>query len=69
MQDIYVDDIGKGLPLVLVHGFLGSSKMWSPQKKFLKKETLLPLNLDLLIILTLKLDVCFWFFRELEMNY
>ena len=37
MQDIYVDDIGKGLPLVLVHGFLGSSEMWSPQKKFLSK--------------------------------
>ena len=37
MQDIYVDDIGKGLPLVLVHGFLGSSEMWSPQKKIFKQ--------------------------------
>ena len=37
MQEIYVDDIGKGYPLVLVHGFLGSSAMWSPQKEFLSK--------------------------------
>ena len=26
MQDIYIDDKGKGLPLVLIHGFLGSSR-------------------------------------------
>ncbi len=38
MQEIYVDDIGKGFPLVLVHGFLGSSAMWSPQKEFLSKH-------------------------------
>ena len=38
MQDIYVGDIGKGFPLVLVHGFLGSSKMWEPQIKALKKN-------------------------------
>ena len=37
MQEIYIDDIGKGFPLVLVHGFLGSSAMWSPQKEFLSK--------------------------------
>ncbi len=37
MQEIYVDDIGEGYPLVLVHGFLGSSAMWSPQKEFLSK--------------------------------
>jgi pimeloyl-ACP methyl ester carboxylesterase len=37
MQDIYVDDVGKGFPLVLVHGFLGSSIMWQPQIEYLKK--------------------------------
>jgi len=37
MQDIYVNDIGKGFPLVLVHGFLGSSEMWEPQIKYLNK--------------------------------
>ena len=36
MQDIFVEDTGKGTPLVLVHGFLGSSDMWSPQIKFFK---------------------------------
>ena len=38
MQDIYVGDTAKGFPLVLVHGFLGSSKMWEPQIEFLKKN-------------------------------
>mgnify|MGYP003956091255 CR=1 FL=1 len=38
MQEIYVDDIGTGFPLVLVHGFLGSSAIWSPQKEFLSKH-------------------------------
>ena len=38
MQDIYVGDTGKGFALVLVHGFLGSSKMWEPQTEFLKKN-------------------------------
>ena len=38
MQDIYVDDIGSGFPLVLVHGYLGSSEMWSLQKEFLSKH-------------------------------
>ena len=37
MQDIYVDDIGKGFPLVLVHGFLGSSDMWKLQIEHFKK--------------------------------
>ena len=36
MQDIYVDDIGKGFPLVLVHGFLGSSDMWKLQIEYFK---------------------------------
>ena len=36
MQDIYIGDDGKGFPLVLVHGFLGSSKMWEPQIDFFK---------------------------------
>ena len=38
MQEIYVDDIGSGFPLVLVHGFLGSSAMWTPQKEFFSKH-------------------------------
>ena len=38
MQDIYIGDEGKGFPLVLVHGFLGSSKMWEPQIQFFKNS-------------------------------
>lgn len=38
MQDIYIGDIGKGFPLVLVHGFLGSSEMWEPQIEYFKKN-------------------------------
>jgi len=38
MQDIFTEDIGSGTPLVLVHGFLGSSDMWSPQIKFFKED-------------------------------
>ena len=38
MQDIYIDDIGSGYPLVLVHGYLGSSEMWKFQKKYLSKN-------------------------------
>ena len=38
MQDIYIDDIGSGFPLVLVHGYLGSSEMWNLQKEFLSKH-------------------------------
>ena len=36
MQHIYISDEGKGFPLVLVHGFLGSSKIWEPQINFFK---------------------------------
>ena len=36
MQDIFTEDTGNGTPLVLVHGFLGSSEMWNPQIKFFK---------------------------------
>jgi len=38
MQDIYVGDTGKGFPLVLVHGFLGSAEMWQPQIEYLKNN-------------------------------
>ena len=38
MKDIHVGDIGKGFPLVLIHGFLGASTMWEPQIKILKKN-------------------------------
>jgi pimeloyl-ACP methyl ester carboxylesterase len=38
MQDIYIGDVGKGFPLVLVHGFLGSSDMWEPQINFFKNN-------------------------------
>ena len=38
MQDIYIDDFGSGFPLVLVHGYLGSSEMWNLQKKFLSNH-------------------------------
>jgi len=37
MKDLYVDDIGKGFPLILVHGFLGSSEMWCHQKNYFSK--------------------------------
>jgi pimeloyl-ACP methyl ester carboxylesterase len=36
MEDTYIGDEGKGFPLVLVHGFLGSSKLWKPQIDFFK---------------------------------
>jgi len=36
MQDIFAEDTGNGIPLVLVHGFLGSSDMWEPQINFFK---------------------------------
>ena len=38
MQDTHIGDEGKGFPLVLVHGFLGSSKMWKPQIDFFKYQ-------------------------------
>tara|TARA_B100001250_G_C19662270_1_gene727651 strand:- start:58 stop:810 length:753 start_codon:yes stop_codon:yes gene_type:complete len=37
MQDIYIDDSGKGFPLVMIHGYLGSSEMWTLQKEYLSK--------------------------------
>jgi len=38
MQHIYIGDEGKGFPLILIHGFLGSSKMWKPQINFFKNH-------------------------------
>ena len=38
MNDIYVDDLGAGFPFVLVHGYLGSSEMWTFQKEFFSKD-------------------------------
>ena len=38
MKEIYIGDEGDGLPLVLIHGFLGSSEMWRPQINFLKNN-------------------------------
>ena len=37
MNKIYVDDVGDGFPLVLVHGYLGSSEMWCNQKEYFSK--------------------------------
>ena len=36
MQHIYIGDEGKGFPLVLIHGFLGSSKCGNHKLIFLK---------------------------------
>ena len=38
MQHIYIGDEGKGFPLILIHGFLGSSKMWKQQINFFKNH-------------------------------
>ena len=38
MKDIFIGDEGKGFPLVLVHGFLGSTDMWGPQVEDFKKN-------------------------------
>ena len=38
MQDIFVEDIGSGIPFVLVHGFLGLSNMWISQIDFFKND-------------------------------
>ena len=38
MQEIFINDEGKGFPLVLIHGFLGSSQMWKPQINFFKEN-------------------------------
>jgi len=37
MSDIFIDDTGEGFPLVLVHGYLGSSEMWCHQRDYLSK--------------------------------
>ena len=34
MKKIFVDDMGEGHPLILVHGYLGSSEMWCYQKNY-----------------------------------
>ena len=38
MQDIFIEDEGNGTPLVLVHGFLGSTEMWTLQTDFFKRN-------------------------------
>ena len=37
MSKIYINDTGQGFPLVLVHGYLGSSEMWCLQRDYLTK--------------------------------
>ena len=37
MKDIFVDDAGEGFPIVLVHGYLGSSEMWCHQINYLSR--------------------------------
>ena len=37
MSKIYVNDTGNGFPLILVHGYLGSSEMWSLQIDYFSK--------------------------------
>jgi len=37
MKEIYINDTGTGFPLVLVHGYLGSSKMWCNQIDYFSK--------------------------------
>ena len=36
MQKLFVSDVGDKFPIVMVHGFLGSSIMWEPQIQDLK---------------------------------
>ena len=38
MHDIFIGDTGRGIPLVLVHGFLGSTDMWKPQVEYFKEH-------------------------------
>ena len=42
MQEIYIEDTGTGYPLVLVHGYLGSSEMWNLQKEYKKVSFIRP---------------------------
>src|SRR6056300_1449419 len=37
MSKIYINDTGQGFPLVLVHGYLGSSEMWCHQRDYFSK--------------------------------
>ena len=37
MQNLFVSDVGDKFPIVMVHGFFGSSIMWEPQVQELKK--------------------------------
>ena len=37
MKNIYINDEGKGFPIVLVHGYLGCSEMWCYQKDYFSK--------------------------------
>ena len=38
MNNIFVDDLGEGYAFIFVHGFLGSSEMWSLQKDYFKSK-------------------------------
>jgi pimeloyl-ACP methyl ester carboxylesterase len=38
VKDIFIEDNGKGHAFVFVHGFLGSSEMWSLQKDYFKSK-------------------------------
>ena len=38
LENIYTDIVGEGYPLVLVHGYFGSSNMWCHQKKIFSKK-------------------------------
>ena len=38
MKKIYIEDVGSGFPLVLVHGYLGSSEMWCNQRDYFSKS-------------------------------
>ena len=38
MKKIYIDDVGSGFPLVLIHGYLGSSEMWCNQRDYFSKS-------------------------------
>ena len=38
MKKVYIDDVGSGFPLVLVHGYLGSAEMWCNQRDYFSKS-------------------------------